>query len=233
MTAPAADLTAVQDSTERLLASLDRLDDASVAQPSLLPGWSRGHVLAHLARNADALVNVFAGRPMYASNEARDADIARGADRPLAVHRGDVRDSAARFAGAAARLTDEQWQATVTLRNGVTDLAATIPLRRWVEVELHHIDLDVGHTLADLPGAFVDRALDYLARRFAGHAGIPPTELRAEDGRSWRIGRDGEPAEPLVVVAGTPAALVGWLSGRTPGSGLSAGDGGLPDLPPL
>ncbi|MEV0474381.1 maleylpyruvate isomerase N-terminal domain-containing protein, partial [Streptomyces prunicolor] len=31
--------------------------NASVAEPSRLPGWSRGHVLAHLARNADALVN--------------------------------------------------------------------------------------------------------------------------------------------------------------------------------
>ncbi|MDT0344733.1 maleylpyruvate isomerase family mycothiol-dependent enzyme [Streptomyces litchfieldiae] len=229
MTGPAADLATLQDATDRLLASLDDLDDAGVAQPSRLPGWSRGHVLAHLARNADALVNVLRGRLMYPSEAARDADIERDAHRPADVHRADLRDSADRLAATAAALTDEQWRATVTLRNGVTDRATTIPFRRWVEIELHHIDLDIGRTVADLPGAFLDRALEYLTERFAGHPGVVPLELRAEDGRHWRTGRpEGEPQ----VITGTPAALVGWLSGRTSGSGLATGDS-LPGLPAL
>jgi maleylpyruvate isomerase len=232
MTSPTTDLTALRDATDRLLATVGTLDDAAVAQPSLLAGWTRGHVLAHIARNADALVNVLAGRPMYVSDEVRDAEIERDAGRPLAVHRDDVRDSAARLDDAAASLTDEQWQTTVELRGGVTDLAATIPLRRWVEVELHHIDLGAGQTVAELPGAFLDRALDYLAKRFRGRPGLPPVELRAEDGRSWLTG--SSPGDGTVVVAGTPAALVGWLSGRTTGSGLTTTGGEpLPALPPL
>src|SRR5947209_4673969 len=52
------DTADVHESTDRLLVSLDKLDDDAVGEPSLLPGWTRGHVLAHLARNADALVNL-------------------------------------------------------------------------------------------------------------------------------------------------------------------------------
>ncbi|WP_059009673.1 maleylpyruvate isomerase family mycothiol-dependent enzyme [Streptomyces specialis] len=232
MNDPAADLLGLQDSTDRLLATVAGLDDTAVARPSRLPGWTRGHVLAHLARNADAIVNVLAGRPMYADDNARSADIERDAARPAAEHLADLRDSAARFAAAADRLTDQEWQTTVTLRNGVTDLAAALPLRRWVEVELHHIDLDAGHTVADLPGAFTDGALLYLADRFTGHPALPPMELRAEDGRAWPTGGDDGPG---LVIAGTPAALVGWLTGRTDGTGLTLGGqgGSLPVLPPL
>ncbi|WP_049564270.1 maleylpyruvate isomerase family mycothiol-dependent enzyme [Streptomyces sp. SBT349] len=229
MSRPEADLAALQDATDHLLEGLAALDDARVAGPSLLPGWTRGHVLAHVARNADALVNVLNGRPMYTSTEARDGDIDRNAPRSLADHRADVRDSAARLADAADGLTDERWKSTVTLRGGITDRADTIPLRRWVEVELHHLDLDIGHTVADLSGAFTDRAVAYLTDRFAGRPGVPPVELRAEDGRVWRTGSgDGAPH----VIVGTPPALVGWLSGRTSGSGLTAG-APLPTLPPL
>ncbi|GAA3306714.1 hypothetical protein GCM10020295_63660 [Streptomyces cinereospinus] len=82
MTDHARDLASVRDATERLLAAAAELDNADVTEPSRLPGWTRGHVLAHLARNADALVNVLQGRPMYVSADARDADIERDAPRP-------------------------------------------------------------------------------------------------------------------------------------------------------
>ncbi|HEX5567040.1 MAG TPA: maleylpyruvate isomerase family mycothiol-dependent enzyme [Streptomyces sp.] len=233
MTTPAADVAALRDSTGRLLAAAEALDDTSVAQPSLLPGWTRGHVLAHLARNADALVNVLAGRPMYAGAGAREADIERDAARPLAVHLEDLRTSAARLDRAMAGLTDEQWRTTVELRNGVTDLAASVPFRRQIEVELHHVDLGIGYTLHDLPGAFTDRELENKARRFLGHPDVPPVELRAEDGRAWRTGRTEEDGETPIVVVGTPTALVGWLTGRTTGSGLSSSREVLPALPPF
>src|SRR3954471_23186695 len=118
----AHDLASVLEATERLLTAVAKLDNASVAEPSRLPGWTRGHVLAHLARNADALVNVLEGRPMYPSGEARDADIERDAPRPLDVQLADLRDSAARFQEAGDAPAD--WSRTVELRNGVTDSAA-------------------------------------------------------------------------------------------------------------
>jgi maleylpyruvate isomerase len=221
------DLACVRDATERLLTAVAKLDNASLAEPSRLPGWTRGHVLAHLARNADALVNVLEGRPMYPSAEARDADIERDAPRPLDVQLADLRESAARFQEAGDAPAD--WSRTVELRNGVTDSAARVPFRRWAEVELHHVDLGIGYELEDLPAEFLERETGFLAQRFTGHPDVAPT--RITDGtRAWRTGREAD--EPEVTINGTPADLAGWLAGRRDGSGLTA-QGTLPTLPPL
>jgi maleylpyruvate isomerase len=94
----------VSHSLDRLAAAADRvlvtataLSDAQAREPSLLPGWSRGHVLTHIARNADGLRNLLiwartgAETPMYASAESRSADIEAGAGRPAAELAADVR----------------------------------------------------------------------------------------------------------------------------------------------
>ncbi|MEU1046237.1 maleylpyruvate isomerase family mycothiol-dependent enzyme [Streptomyces sp. NPDC005897] len=224
----AHDLASVRDATDRLLTAVGKLDNASVTQSSRLPGWSRGHVLAHLARNADALVNVLEGRPMYVSGEARDADIERDAPRPLDAQLADVRESAARFQDVSAVPAD--WSRTVELRNGVTDSASRVPFRRWVEVELHHVDLGIGYELEDLPAEFTERETDFLAARFAGHPEVPPTRL-TDGTRTWRTGREAGAAE--VTVTGPPADLLGWLAGRREGSALGVEGGPLPALPPL
>ena len=223
------DLASVHDATERLRTdAATTMDNASVAGPSRLPGWSRGHVLAHLARNADALVNVVQGRPMYDSAEARDADIERDAPRPLDVQLADLRDSAARLRTAWAATAD--WSHTVELRNGVTDSASRVPFRRWAEVELHHVDLDIGYELEDLPAEFTERETGFLAERFLGHPGVPPTRL-TDGAREWRTGREAD--TPEVTATGAPAELLGWLAGRRDGSALAVSGGLLPALPPL
>ncbi|MDX3432544.1 MULTISPECIES: maleylpyruvate isomerase family mycothiol-dependent enzyme [unclassified Streptomyces] len=229
MTDHARDLEAVREATDRLLSATGTMDDGAVAEPSRLPGWTRGHVLAHLSRNADALVNVLRGRPMYANSETRDADIERGAPRPLAEQVSDLRTSGAAFLAAAAAPAD--WSRTVTMRNGVTDSASRIPFRRWVEVELHHVDLGVGYELEDLPEEFVNRENDFLAERFAGHADVVPTTAVAPDGRLWTTG--GGADGPPVTVRGEATGLLGWLCGRRDGSGLTVEGGSLPALPPL
>ncbi|MFH8242510.1 maleylpyruvate isomerase family mycothiol-dependent enzyme [Streptomyces sp. NPDC018321] len=224
----AHDLESVRDATERLLGAVGKLDNASVTESSRLPGWSRGHVLAHLARNADALVNVLEGRPMYVSGEARDADIERDAPRPLDAQLADVRESATRFQEAAAVPAD--WSRTVELRNGITDSASRLPFRRWVEIELHHVDLGIGYELEDLPAEFTERETDFLAARFAGHPDVVSTRL-TDGTRAWRTGREAE--APEVTVTGRPADLLGWLAGRRAGSALTVEGGPLPALPPL
>jgi maleylpyruvate isomerase len=228
MTNPQLDAAAVRGATDRLLTAVGTLDEKAVSEPSRLPDWTRGHVLAHISRNADALVNVMHGRPMYASAESRDADLQAGAPRPLAVQLDDLRRSAARLDAVFAAQDGTDWERTVEMRNGVTDLAANIPFRRWIEVDLHHVDLGIGYTLEDLPGTFVDRELANMAKRFSGHPDVPQSiELRAEDGSTWHTGStDGD----HVVVVGNPVALVGWLTGRTTGSGVSSG-APLPTLP--
>ncbi|MFH9132255.1 maleylpyruvate isomerase family mycothiol-dependent enzyme [Streptomyces sp. NPDC017524] len=225
----AHDLGAVREATERLLDAVGKLDNAAVAEPSRLPGWSRGHVLAHLSRNADAIGNVLRGLPMYASSETRDTDIADGAPRPAAEQLTDLRESADGFLAVAAEPAD--WSRTVTLRNGVTDSAARVPFRRWVEVELHHVDLDVGYELEDLPAEFVSREIAFLTERFLGNEEVPATALTDLDGRTWSTG--GGPPSALVTVQGPAAELLGWLSGRRDGTALTAAGGPLPALPPL
>ncbi|MCM2578682.1 maleylpyruvate isomerase family mycothiol-dependent enzyme [Streptomyces meridianus] len=237
MTDHVLDMASVADATDRLIAAAGKLDDAALHQPCGLPGWSRGHVLAHIARNADALVNVLTSAhtgehvPMYTSAEARDRDIEEGSARPLAAQLEDLTASATRFNHAAALLTPDQWQRTVELRNGVTDVAARVPFRRLAEVELHLVDLDAGYAVGDLPAGFVDAYLDYVVgERFAGRADVPALLVSTNDGEGRRTGRaEGDP----VTVSGSPAALLGWLTGRTDGTGVQPSGPRLPALPPL
>ncbi|MFG2519059.1 maleylpyruvate isomerase family mycothiol-dependent enzyme [Streptomyces sp. NPDC048527] len=223
------DLASVREATDRLLTAVGTLDNAAVAESSRLPGWTRGHVLAHLARNADALANVLAGRPMYPSAETRDADIERDAPRGLGEQLDDLRTSATGFERQAAVPGD--WARTVELRNGVKDSASRIPFRRWVEVDLHHVDLGIGYELEDLPAEFTEREIDFLAERFAGHPDMPSTGLKSDGGQVWTTG--GGAGTGSVGVAGPAAELLGWLSGRRDGSGLTVEGGGLPVVPPL
>ncbi|MEV6649612.1 maleylpyruvate isomerase family mycothiol-dependent enzyme [Streptomyces sp. NPDC051219] len=224
------DLASLREATERLLAATGKLDNAGVTEQSRLPGWSRGHVLAHLSRNADALVNILEGRPMYVSAEAREADIERDASRPLDIQLADIRDSDARFRQAADAPAD--WSRTVTMRNGVTDVAARLPFRRLIEIELHHVDLDIGYELEDLPESFTGREIEFLTERFSGHPDVPSLVLTAADGRQWRTGGTGDATR--LAVNGSPAALLGWLAGRgAKGADLETGGAPLPPLPPL
>ncbi|MFI7100287.1 maleylpyruvate isomerase family mycothiol-dependent enzyme [Streptomyces sp. NPDC050161] len=238
-TAPdfAHDLAAVQGATDRFLDSVGTLDDAAIGEPSLLPDWTRGHLLAHIARNADALVKLLTSArtgvptPMYVSATARDADIERDAGRPLAAHLDDLRESAGRFDAAARALPPGRRDARVEMRNGVIERADRLLLRRLGEVELHHVDLGVGYTLDRLPAAFVGAQLNFLATvKFAGRADLPALELRTDDGRQWRTGAEG--GTPLVV-SGSALALLGWLTGRGDGRALDSHGSALPAVPPF
>ncbi|MFE9793565.1 maleylpyruvate isomerase family mycothiol-dependent enzyme [Streptomyces goshikiensis] len=229
MTDHVHDLRSVREAGDRLLIDVAKLDNAALAGESHLPGWTRGHILAHVARNADALVNVLEGRPMYESAEARDSDIERDAPRPLEVQLADVREAGERF--LAQEGAEQDWSRTVELRNGVTDLASNVPFRRLVEIELHHVDLNIGYALEGLPEEFTGREIDFLADRWSGRPEVPPTALVAADGRSWRTGSAGDPA---VTVSGTAAGLLAWLAGRgDKGASLTTAGGPLPALPPL
>nr|WSZ95452.1 maleylpyruvate isomerase family mycothiol-dependent enzyme [Streptomyces sp. NBC_00857] len=230
------DLASVREATDRLLGAAAPLDNAAVAAPSRLPGWSRGHVLAHIARNADALVNVLEGRPMYPDAVTRDADIERDAPRGLEVHLADVRNTADRFQHSAAVPAD--WDRVVTMRNGVTDVAARLPFRRLIEVELHHVDLGLDRDLEDLSEEFTLREIAFLAERFSGNPDIPPLTLGTPDGgpdgREWHTGRTEATEGTRLSVTGPAADLMGWLAGRRDGAALECSGGGrLPVLPPL
>jgi len=91
----------LDEATGAVIASARALSDAAVAEPSLLPEWSRGHVLAHLTGNAYALSRLAdwalhgVELPMYASRAARDGEIQALAARPALALRADLEASAA------------------------------------------------------------------------------------------------------------------------------------------
>ena len=178
-------LAQLGESTDRLLATADALTDAQAAALSRLPGWTRGHVLTHLARNADGFRNLltWAGTgnetPMYPSEEARARDVEEGAGRSAAKIAADVQVSAAALAAAAQGLPAPAWDALVA-RRGVRFPAREIPSRRLAELEIHHVDLDAGYRPADWPASFVAANLVRVARDFAGRADAPACLARLD-----------------------------------------------------
>jgi maleylpyruvate isomerase len=222
----------VDRATDRLLTAAGSLDDAAVAGPSLLPGWTRGHVLTHLARNADSHVNLLTWArtgvetPQYASREQRDKDIEAGAGRPVAEQLADLRAAAERFAATANDLPATAWSATVRFLSGDARPAAAVVWARLREIEVHHVDLDMGYTPADWPVAFTHRLLHEIAANFADSG--PAVQVYATDlDHSVALGGGGG-----TTVYGPGHALAAWLTGRSAGEGLTVvPDGPLPPVP--
>ena len=106
----------IDQATQRLIDTARVITEPDLRAPSLLPGWTRAHVLAHLARGADAMRNLLVGvrsgqdRPAYISAEARQADIEYGAGTRAGQPVTDLADSAMAFRTVARQLPDEGWR---------------------------------------------------------------------------------------------------------------------------
>ncbi len=229
-------LASIAESTGRLLATADALTDAQAHGSSLLPGWTRGHVLTHLARNADGFRRLFhwartgAETPMYASDEARDRDIADGAGRSATDLAADARRSAAMFAAAAAGLPAAAWDVPVRARYGPSFPARVILSRRRSEVEFHHVDLAGGYRPEDWPDDWVRASLTRVAGDFAGREDAPSC-LACPDDSDYAL-RIGPPATDPVTVSGPPALLLAWLTGRDRGTSLNVAGAAAPPVLP-
>lgn len=226
-------IDAMTASTRTLQRTVADLSDEQAREASLLPDWSRGHVLTHVARNADALVNLvtWAGTgvktPMYASREKRNADIEAGSGRAADELVRDVTESHERLVAAMADVPAERWETQVRWgQHGTQAPAALIPKLRRVEVEVHHVDLDLDYTLAHLPSDFVLGLLARTAKDLSERDDLAGFVLVGNDDEgTWTVG-DGGPE-----ITGTPPSLLGWVLGRTDGIGLHS-DAPLPDLGP-
>ncbi|NDZ79683.1 maleylpyruvate isomerase family mycothiol-dependent enzyme [Streptomyces sp. SID10853] len=217
---------------DRLLAGLARLRDEDVPEPSRLPGWTRGHVLSHLARQAPALERLLewartgVETPQYPNREARNAEIEAGAGRPAAVQLADVRESAAHFQQVIETLPAAAWQATVRPFTGELCTPQRILVIRLRELELHHVDLDIGYGWHDIPASARQIILADVLGYYAEADGVPDFTLRDTGGGV--LGRCGTGGP---VITGTPADALAWLAGRSAGTGLTS-TAGLPGLPP-
>ena len=216
--------------TTRYLAALTELSDDDCRAPSLLPRWSRGHVITHLSRNADALANLLhwaqtgVETPMYPTNEARDLEIEAGAGRSVEELRADASASSGRFLQAANEVHSNRLSALVSRTPGSTPFAAReVGRLRRTEVEVHHADLGIGYTARDWPVSFTRLLLERRAAELSDRG----------QGMVWRLTDldqtvvvgDGGPE-----VSGPGADLAWWLIGRGDGADLSVSDGDLPTI---
>jgi maleylpyruvate isomerase len=208
------------------------LDPTEVRAPIRLAGWHRGHVLTHVARNADALRNLLvwartgAETPMYATPEQRGRDIEAGAGRPAADIVDDLLHADAALADAITSLPEEAWHATVRSARGRDIPASDVAWLRAREVWIHAVDLMAGVRMADLPDEFVAalfaEVVDALAGRYTG----PPVLVVALDGTNQLLPGRGDAVE----VVGPAVELLGWLIGRD-FQDVRAQTGALPPLP--
>jgi maleylpyruvate isomerase len=201
---PDTELAGAREATTRMRALIDRIDD--LAAPSLLPGWNRTYVVAHIAGNALGQIRMLRGAqrgeiadqyPGGADGRAAEIDdLAR--DHRVAV--AAVHRTAEELDAAWRDTTD--WDAEARALGGALIPVRRIPWIRWREVEVHAVDLAADYRPADWPAEFLRRLLAELA----GWPDRPPL--------------DG--------ITGPDYALAAWLSGRSAGEDLQ---GDLPDLP--
>ena len=208
------------------------LDDSALAGPSRLPGWSRAFVVGHVARNADALVNLLTWAatgvetPMYQSAEQRNSGIEATAKQAPDALLADLLSADRRLARKLDGMPPDRWTAPVRNARGQEITAADIPMMRVRELWIHVVDLDAGVEFADWPPDLPRTVLDDVAPAYGRRADVPSVVLTSTDSAgSWRLGSGDDPT----VVSGSLADLTAYLLGRPVRGSLS---GEVPSLPP-
>ncbi|MUL43193.1 maleylpyruvate isomerase family mycothiol-dependent enzyme [Streptomonospora sp. PA3] len=179
-------------------------DDEAARAPSLLPGWSRGHVLSHLARHADALsrmleqaaagvlVEQYPGGP-----EQRSAEIEAGAGRSAGALIADLRSSAERLVSAMEATPPAEWNRPLRFRAGEKPAHQAL-VSRWREAQIHRVDLRIGYTPQDWPVDFVEFLLPRELERLPDRApGVTvPARLTESECLAWLLGRSTDTGLP-------------------------------------
>ncbi|MGW1984142.1 maleylpyruvate isomerase family mycothiol-dependent enzyme [Streptomyces collinus] len=206
----------------RLVRTAARLSDTALRAPSALPGWTRGHVLAHVAHSVDAYVWLLGlahtgrapgprtGAAALASAVERDALLSADA---IAAR---LRQNLDRFTARARAMPAPAWERLVPALTGWRHPARYVLLRCLRELETHHLDLDTGHGTEQWPAAYVTWALDDTLATLRTQ-GFRLASVEAVDlGRRWSLAAQG------ASVAGAGHQVLGWLTGRTPAGALTA-----------
>jgi maleylpyruvate isomerase len=224
---PDAARTALARHTALLLDTARSLDDLSVE--SLCDGWSRAHVLVHLARNADAIARLVhwattgERTEMYpGGTQARNAEIAAGVDRPREAVLSDLADSSARVNALLDEVTGDLACPVVELRGGLPTPATELPFLRLREVVFHHADLEAGFGFDVVEPELVRAFLEDGVERLRRHPKAPAVRIRTDTGEEWDVGEGGPTVE------GPPAGMLLWLARRR--SSRVAGES-IPELP--
>ncbi|GAB1813337.1 maleylpyruvate isomerase family mycothiol-dependent enzyme [Mycobacterium sp. MUNTM1] len=216
----------VAESTRRFVESVARLSDAEVGGATLIPPWTRGHVITHVARAADSYCRLLAGAteglatPQYPSMEFRAEQIEAGAGRSVDELVSDVTASSDRFEQAMRSLPAHAWRAKVRMRPGELRAPAVLPLIRQRELEVHHVDLAVGYRFSDIAAETAGWIIDDILMELQRRDPVPALAIKATDTGLTRELGVGAP-----LISGTQADILAWLSGRSNGAGLSSSGG--------
>ncbi|MBT8160230.1 MULTISPECIES: maleylpyruvate isomerase family mycothiol-dependent enzyme [Arthrobacter] len=209
-----------------------KIDDAGVKAPSELPGWTRGHVLAHIAGIANAMARQleYAARgetiELYDGGyEGRTKAIELAAGHTAAEHQAEVGEAVARALAAFDGLPDSGWATRITYRDG-TVLDGGLAL--WRELVIHATDLGMGRGPETWSRTFCEHLFDFLSARVPAEQKFVLQPLALPQ---LVIGSGRE----SVSITGMITDIAAWLAGRTPTLGslraVAAADG--VDLPSL
>ncbi|MGZ5398672.1 MAG: maleylpyruvate isomerase family mycothiol-dependent enzyme [Nocardioides sp.] len=216
----------------RLARTVDGLSGPDWDSPSLLPGWSRAHVVAHLALNGEALRDVLVGAAqqepvaMYPSSQARDADIDELARAEHAELRERLLAVLTTFQDATLAVPADAWAGRFERTpGGPTFPLASVPLMRVREIEIHHADLGTGYTADQWPPRFAESVVDGMVKRLEPDPGFRVAPLDSQ--RTWDV---GQVDDTTVVVTGPAAQIAWWLTGRPPGGQVACSRGDLPTV---
>ncbi|MGW5524067.1 maleylpyruvate isomerase family mycothiol-dependent enzyme [Gordonia sp. NPDC003950] len=211
-------LAIARNGTAYFVQHLARVSDDELAGPSLLPGWSRKHLVAHVGYNAAALCNLMiwaatgVETPMYSSATQRNTEIEEGSTLGAQPLRNLVDHTAARLDEAWRRLPTEKWEAQVKTIQGRTVPAAETAWMRTREVWIHTIDLGAGGSFADFPEAVLLDLFGDIVGAWARKGSGAQLRLITPAGIT-----DVDPdfAGERIEVRGELSAVVGWMAGRT------------------
>jgi maleylpyruvate isomerase len=235
-TAPHEMLALARRGTAYFARKLNELRDDELDAPSLLPGWTRRHLVAHVGYNARALTHLTewartgVETPMYRDPEQRAREIARGVTLPTRALRHLFDHSAVHLNVEWRDLSSDQWGAQVRTAQGRTVPVSETAWMRAKEVWIHAVDLDNDGSFLDFPSAFVDLVLDdvlaaWTRRSEVADLAVVPTDRPGAPDAGRRVYGAGS-----VEVSGRAADLARWLTGRG-ARRLSAPSGELPALP--
>lgn len=127
------------------------MSNSDCRAPSLLDGWTRGHVLTHLARNAERHVHLFEcaargeiGDQYPGGMSQRNADIEDGAMRSASEIAADLRRNVWNLEAQWAHASPEAWQGSARRPGGQVVPVSDLVFLRWREVAIHIVDLAMG-----------------------------------------------------------------------------------------
>ena len=208
---------------------LVQLSDAAFADPSLVAGWDRSHVVAHVGLHARALTRLTEEAstgvrdPLYGSEAELDRDVALAATLPVQALRNLSAHAAVHLNVEWRDLPEPAWAHVVETDEGEhVPVAATVAMRAR-EVWTRGVDLGNGGRFTDIPVPVLTDLLQRALARWPGERG-----LVAEPTDAVRVFRSPGVADDPVVLRGSLAALTRWATGRGSGGVLNAAGGPVP-----